>query len=294
MKKGEHVMKSTASLMTPQATRLAAFALALTAVIGTPATAQQVEPSNTDLDASIARSAPARPAAKSVAPARTNTARPNPTAARPVAARPSAARPAVANRPTTAHATTAHSTAAHPAAAHPNTAHAASSHPNAGHENRNAVARGSEHAGRPGVRNAAYSHGENLHGGRRIPEERFRGSFGRGHEFHIGSPVMIGGQASFHVGGFWFGLVDPWPAAWLYTDAVYVDVVDGGYVLVNVAHPEVQVAVSAGDAVSSCTVEPAVPVAPVAVAPVVVAPVVVARVPIYTYVTWHYWRQYWR
>jgi hypothetical protein len=145
------------------------------------------------------------------------------------------------------------------------------------------------------MRNAAY-HGENLHGGHRIAEDRFRGSFGRAHQFHIGHPVMIGGQASFQFGGLWFGIVDPWPAAWLYTDAVYVDFINGGYVLVNVAHPEVTVAVSAGDAATACTTaEPVTPAPVVAAAPVVVAaPVVAVRVPIYTYVTWGYWRHYWR
>jgi hypothetical protein len=92
-----------------------------------------------------------------------------------------------------------------------------------------------------------------LHGGHRIPDGRFNASFGAGHEFHIGSPIMIGGLASFQFGGFWFGIVDPWPVAWLYTDAVYVDFINGGYFLVNVAHPGVYVAVSAGDAVTSCT-----------------------------------------
>jgi len=80
-----------------------------------------------------------------------------------------------------------------------------------------------------------------------------------------------------------------------------VDFVEGEYVLVNVAHPEVTVAVSAGDAVpATCTAEAAVPVepvAPVVAAPVVAAPVVAAPVvvvvPTYRYFTWHYWRHYW-
>jgi hypothetical protein len=97
---------------------------------------------------------------------------------------------------------------------------------------------------------------------------------------------MIGGQASFQFGGYWFGIADPWPAAWLYTDTVYVDFIGGEYVLVNVMHPGVYVAVSAGDPVTSC-VAATEPVAPVAVAAVVppvpiippppVVPVVVAR-----------------
>ncbi|MGD1090618.1 MAG: hypothetical protein ABSB35_01360 [Bryobacteraceae bacterium] len=108
---------------------------------------------------------------------------------------------------------------------------------------------------------------------------------------------MIGGQASFQFGGFWFGFADPWPDGWLYTDPVYVDYVDGGYVLVNTAHPEVEVALSAGDAVTNCTTDTPAPAAPVAtVAPVTVA--YVAPVPVYSYFTWHYWgprwHHYWR
>jgi len=169
-----------------------------------------------------------------------------------------------------------------------------------------AVAHGTEHAAHPGsgatqggeFRNASFNRGhvENLRGGHEIPQDRFRASFGREHEFHIGQPIMIGGQASFHFGGFWFGMVDPWPAAWLYTDPVYVDVVNGGYVLVNVDHPGVQVALSAGDpAPATCTEadpDPAPAPAPVAVVNPV-APVKVAYVPVYSYFTWHYWRPYW-
>jgi hypothetical protein len=303
MKKGKQLMKSTAGSMTPQATRLAAFTFAMTAMIGMQATAH----------AAINRSAPARPAAAkpaAAAPARNNNA------ARPAAARPSAntARPSEASRPAAARPNAARPEAAHNAA-RPNAAH--ESRPEARHEaagRDNHGARPGEHAagehGRPAARNAAYHHGENLHGGHRIPEGRFRGSFGRDHQFHIGHPVMIGGQASFQFGGFWFGIVDPWPAAWLYTDAVFVDFVEGEYVLVNVAHPDVTIAVSAGDAApTTCTAEAAVPVEPVvAAAPVVAAPVVVTPVisaPVVVspfvavavpgpYLAWHYWRHYWR
>jgi hypothetical protein len=296
MKQGNQMMKS----MTPQATRFAAIALAVTAVLGTPATAQSVDSASTD--AAINRSAPARPAAaKQAAPARNNNAaRPAAQANRPAAARPNAApKPAATSRPAAARPNSAARPEAARNNAHTNTAHSNTAHESrpaarqqaAGHDNRaggaRAGERGAEH-GRPGVRNAAYSKGENLHGGHRIAEDRFRGNFGREHQFHIGHPVMIGGQASFQFGGVWFGLVDAWPAAWLYTDAVYVDFVEGEYVLVNVAQPEVTVAVSAGDAVATtCTAEAAVPVDPVVAAPVVVA------IPTYRYFTWHYWRHYW-
>jgi hypothetical protein len=321
MKKGTQLMKSTAGSMTPQATRLAGFAFAMTAVLATPGTARSIDLPKPDLDATI-KSAPARPAAAkpaakpaAAAPARNNNAaRPAQNAARPAAARPGAApshasepaRPAAA-RPNTAHPEAAHN-AAHPNAAHesrPEARHEAAAHDNHG-------ARAGEHAagehGHPAARNAANHHGEDLHGGHRIPEARFRGSFGRGHQFRMGHPVMIGGQASFQFGGFWFGIVDPWPAAWLYTDAVYVDLVEGEYVLVNVAHPEVTIAVSAGDpAPTTCTAEAAAPVepvvaaapvvaapvvaAPVVSAPVVFSPVVAVAVPV-PYLAWHYWRHF--
>ncbi len=166
--------------------------------------------------------AASRPAART-AP-RANTAR-------PAASRPSASRPA--SRPNTAR---------------PNTARQSTVRPNTARQN---TAR--QNTARPNTRNASYNRGNRLHGGRQIPADRFHAGFGRAHQFHIGHPIMIGGQASFQFGGFWFGIVDPWPAAWLYTDPVYVNFVDGGSVLVNVIRPDVQVAVAVGDPVNSCT-----------------------------------------
>jgi len=129
-----------------------------------------------------------------------------------------------------------------------------------------------------GYRNASYGG----HGGRTIPVDRFRASFGHAHMFHMGQPIMIGGQLSFQFGGFWFGLADAWPAGWLYTDAVYIDYVDDGYFLFDVVHPDVRVAVAVGDAVTGCptdapTVAAPAPAAVVTVAP---APAVVASAPV--------------
>jgi hypothetical protein len=308
MKQGKQIMKSTAGSMTQQPTHLAAFALAISAVLATPAIAGPIDTPRPDLDAAINHSAPARPAAAkpaAAAPARTNNvARPTPAASHPTAAHPADA------RPNTAHPEAGHN-AAHPNAgreARPEARHEAA-HDNHGREH---AERGREHAagehGHPAARNAAYHHGENFHGGHRIPEARFRGNFGREHQFRIGHPTMIGGQASFQFGGLWFGIVEPWPAAWLYTDAVFVDLVDDEYVLVNLAHPEVTIAVSAGDpAPTACTAEAAAPVEPVVAAapvvaapvvavpvvsaPVVVSPVVAVAVPL-PYLAWHYWRNF--
>jgi len=78
----------------------------------------------------------------------------------------------------------------------------------------------------------------------RIPDDRFRSNFGRGHEFRIGSPQMVGGYSRFQYGGYWFGFVQPWPDSWYYTDDVYIDYIDGGYYLCNPSYPGTQIAVS--------------------------------------------------
>ena len=81
-------------------------------------------------------------------------------------------------------------------------------------------------------------------GSGRIPDERFRSNFGRGHEFRMGNPVMVGGYSRFQYGGFWFGFVQPWPAGWYYTDDVYIDYVDGGYYMYNPYYPGARFAIS--------------------------------------------------
>jgi len=74
-------------------------------------------------------------------------------------------------------------------------------------------------------------------GGGRIPDERFRSNFGRGHNFRMGNPVLVSGYSRFQYGGFWFGFVQPWPAGWYYTDDVYIDYVDGDYYMYNPYYP---------------------------------------------------------
>jgi len=81
-------------------------------------------------------------------------------------------------------------------------------------------------------------------GSGRIPDARFQASFGRGHDFHMGNPVMVGGYSRFQYGGYWFGFVDPWPVGWYYTDAVYIDYVDGGYYMYDPYYPGTRFAIS--------------------------------------------------
>jgi hypothetical protein len=86
--------------------------------------------------------------------------------------------------------------------------------------------------------------------GYRIPDDRYRGDFGRDHGFRIyGLPeLVVGGYPRFQYGGFWFSLVDPWPEAWsdnwYENDDVYIAYADGGYYLYDRRHPDVGISVS--------------------------------------------------
>ena len=75
-----------------------------------------------------------------------------------------------------------------------------------------------------------------------IPYEKFRASFGRQHKVVINRPVIIEGAPRFQYSGYWFEIVDPWPAEWLSTDDCYIDYVDGEYFLFDLLHPGVRIA----------------------------------------------------
>jgi len=86
--------------------------------------------------------------------------------------------------------------------------------------------------------------------GYRIPPDRFREHFGRGHYFRVYSApmVVVDGRPRFQYSGFWFSIVDPWPetwaATWYQTDDVYVDYVNDGYYLCNRSHPGIHIAIN--------------------------------------------------
>ena len=77
-----------------------------------------------------------------------------------------------------------------------------------------------------------------------IPDDRFRANFGRVHTFRVGRPVIVEGQPRFQFGGYWFVIVQPWPADWDYDDDVYVDYIDDGYFLVSPRHPGLRISVN--------------------------------------------------
>jgi hypothetical protein len=88
---------------------------------------------------------------------------------------------------------------------------------------------------------AQAEHAADQHGGR-IPDDKFRAHFGRQHTFVINRPTIVSGQPRFQYGGYWFNIVDVWPAGWAYTDQCYVDYIDGEYFLFDLAHPGVRIA----------------------------------------------------
>jgi hypothetical protein len=85
--------------------------------------------------------------------------------------------------------------------------------------------------------------------GYRIPDDRFRGYFGRDHEFRIsGLPfLVVGGYPRFQYSGYWFSAIDPWPeywgADWYDNDEVYVMYVDDGYYMYNRRYPTEGIAI---------------------------------------------------
>jgi len=86
--------------------------------------------------------------------------------------------------------------------------------------------------------------------GYRVPEERFRGYWGRNHYFRIyGLPmIFVGGYPRFRYDGYWVTFIDPWPgdwpANWYETDDVYIDYVNDGYYLFDPMHPGIPIAVT--------------------------------------------------
>jgi hypothetical protein len=80
----------------------------------------------------------------------------------------------------------------------------------------------------------------------RIPDEKFRASFGREHTFHVGHPVIVEGRPRFQYGGYSFFISEPWPSGWGYDDDVYIIDVNGVYYLVDNSHPGVQLALVIG------------------------------------------------
>lgn len=99
-----------------------------------------------------------------------------------------------------------------------------------------------EEKGQPMQEGHARPAGKSAH----IPDAKFKASFGREHHFAVRHVItttnVVAGQTNFVYGGYTFVILDPWPAAWLFTDDCYVDYVDGDYFLFDVMHPGIRIA----------------------------------------------------
>jgi outer membrane biosynthesis protein TonB len=77
--------------------------------------------------------------------------------------------------------------------------------------------------------------------GQRIPPEKFRSSFGREHHFRV---TRSGGDnRRFQYSGYWFEVVEVWPAGWSFDDDCYIEENGDDYYLVDVVHPEIRILV---------------------------------------------------
>ena len=79
--------------------------------------------------------------------------------------------------------------------------------------------------------------------GVRIPDDRLREHFGRNHKFRVERIVLVENRPRFQYTGYWFELIDPWPADWSYSDDCYIDYIDEEYFLINPMHPGIRFAV---------------------------------------------------
>ena len=91
-------------------------------------------------------------------------------------------------------------------------------------------------------------HGQPSGGHGRIPDNDFKAHFGRQHHFAVRQVItttrIVPNQTQFVYGGYTFIFLDPWPDDWALTDDCYIDYVGDEYVLIDVAHPGMQIALS--------------------------------------------------
>lgn len=75
-------------------------------------------------------------------------------------------------------------------------------------------------------------------GGRRIPQDRYRASFGRAHTFHVRHD-----QDRFQFGGYWFEYSDAWPSDWNDDDDFYIVEIDDVDYLCDARFPDQRIVV---------------------------------------------------
>ena len=79
--------------------------------------------------------------------------------------------------------------------------------------------------------------------GKKIPDPKFRASFGSQHTFKVQRTQVVNvQQPTIVVGGYSFILVDVWPVEWGFDDPCYIDFVDDEYFLFDTFHPGIRIA----------------------------------------------------
>jgi len=80
----------------------------------------------------------------------------------------------------------------------------------------------------------------------RIADNDYRAHFGHDHHFAVRQFVtttrIVPHQTQFVYSGYTFIFLDPWPSDWAMTDDCYIDYEDGQYVLIDLDHPGVTIA----------------------------------------------------
>src|SRR5215469_1075382 len=79
--------------------------------------------------------------------------------------------------------------------------------------------------------------------GKRIPDDRFRASFGPRHTFRLRRDEVINNpRPVITYGSYSFELLEPWPAVWSFDDDCYIDFLDNQYYLFDPAHSGMRIA----------------------------------------------------
>jgi pyruvate/2-oxoglutarate dehydrogenase complex dihydrolipoamide acyltransferase (E2) component len=80
----------------------------------------------------------------------------------------------------------------------------------------------------------------------KIKDTDYQAHFGRSHSFTVRTVIttttIVPHQTQFVYSGYSFIFLAPWPSGWVLTDPCYVDYVDGEYVLIDLAHPGMTIA----------------------------------------------------
>lgn len=76
--------------------------------------------------------------------------------------------------------------------------------------------------------------------GQRIPAQKFQANFGSQHTFR---PQHLQDNRRFQYAGYWFEIVEVWPADWSFDDDCYIDQIGNDYYLFDAFHPGVRLLV---------------------------------------------------